>query len=71
MQAKTGRKKEFDAALRELRGKDVDISEEADEIQVFISKLSTFFSFFLLTNKNYRILFMCYQWGLEYVDRII
>nr|KAJ0190836.1 hypothetical protein LSAT_V11C800414090 [Lactuca sativa] len=31
--AKTGRKKEFDAALRELTGKDVDISEEVDEIQ--------------------------------------
>ncbi|CAI9277357.1 unnamed protein product [Lactuca saligna] len=34
--AKIGRKKEFDAALRELRWKDVDISEEADEIQVYV-----------------------------------
>ncbi|CAI9278243.1 unnamed protein product [Lactuca saligna] len=33
--AETGRKKEFDAALRELRWKDVDISEEANEIQVY------------------------------------
>nr|KAJ0223728.1 hypothetical protein LSAT_V11C200055580 [Lactuca sativa] len=33
--AKIGRKKEFDVALRELRRKDVDISEEADEIQVY------------------------------------
>ncbi|CAI9269960.1 unnamed protein product [Lactuca saligna] len=31
--AKIGRKKEFDAALRELREKDADISEEVDEIQ--------------------------------------
>nr|KAJ0222184.1 hypothetical protein LSAT_V11C200085250 [Lactuca sativa] len=37
--AKIGRKKEFDAALRELRGKDVDISEEADEIQDYIETL--------------------------------
>nr|KAJ0197345.1 hypothetical protein LSAT_V11C700375570 [Lactuca sativa] len=43
---KIGRKKEFNAALRKLRGKDADISEEVDEIQVFISKLSIFFSFF-------------------------
>lgn len=34
MQAKTGRKKEFEAALQKLRGKDADISEEATEIQV-------------------------------------
>nr|KAJ0224684.1 hypothetical protein LSAT_V11C100049670 [Lactuca sativa] len=37
--AKIGRKKEFDAALRELRGKDVDISEEANEIQDYIETL--------------------------------
>ncbi|MBD4020392.1 MFS transporter, partial [Xanthomonas citri pv. citri] len=29
--AKIGRKKEFDAALRKLRGKDADVSEEANE----------------------------------------
>nr|KAJ0224243.1 hypothetical protein LSAT_V11C100019040 [Lactuca sativa] len=45
--AKIGRKKEFDAALRKLRGKDADISEEVDEIQVFISKLLTFFLIFV------------------------
>nr|KAJ0202893.1 hypothetical protein LSAT_V11C500296970 [Lactuca sativa] len=37
--AKIGRKKEFDAALRKLRGKDADISEEADEIQDYIETL--------------------------------
>lgn len=34
-----GRGAEFEAALRKLRGKNADISEEAAEIQVF------FFSF--------------------------
>lgn len=29
-----GKKKEFEAALRKLRGKDADISREAAEIQV-------------------------------------
>ncbi|KAL7604463.1 hypothetical protein Lser_V15G19706 [Lactuca serriola] len=38
-QEKIGRKKEFDAALRKLRGKDADISEEADEIQDYIERL--------------------------------
>lgn len=33
-QAKVGRKKEFEAALLKLRGKDADISREAAEIQV-------------------------------------
>ncbi|KVI03961.1 hypothetical protein Ccrd_017757 [Cynara cardunculus var. scolymus] len=32
--ALTGKQKEFEAALRKLRGKDVDVSEEADEIQI-------------------------------------
>lgn len=34
LQAKTGHQKEFEVALQRLRGKDVDISEEAAEIQV-------------------------------------
>jgi len=34
LQAKRGRKKDFEAALQTLRGKDTDISEEAEEIQV-------------------------------------
>ncbi len=38
-QAKVGREKEFQLALRKLRGKDVDISDEANEILVH-SKLS-------------------------------
>lgn len=33
-QAKRGRQKDFVAALQILRGKDTDISEEAEEIQV-------------------------------------
>lgn len=37
VQAKTGNHKEFQAALRKLRGKDADISEEAAEIQVRVS----------------------------------
>lgn len=32
--AKVGREKEFESALRRLRGEDADISEEAAEIQV-------------------------------------
>ena len=39
LQAKVGREKEFQLALRRLRGKDVDISDEAAEILV-LSKLS-------------------------------
>ena len=35
MQAKVGQEKEFQVALRKLRGKDVDISHEAAEILVF------------------------------------
>ncbi|GKF23243.1 sugar transporter ERD6-like protein 7, partial [Tanacetum coccineum] len=31
--AKIGKQKEFEAALRKLRGKDADVSAEADEIQ--------------------------------------
>ncbi|XP_076919517.1 sugar transporter ERD6-like 7 [Bidens hawaiensis] len=38
-QAKTGNQKEFHIALRKLRGKDADISEEADEIQDYIETL--------------------------------
>ncbi|KAL7583966.1 sugar transporter ERD6-like 7 [Lactuca sativa] len=37
--AKTGNHKEFQAALRKLRGKDADISEEAAEIQDYIETL--------------------------------
>ncbi|KAJ4956669.1 hypothetical protein NE237_013452 [Protea cynaroides] len=37
--AKVGRQKEFDAALHKLRGKDVDISQEAAEIQDYIETL--------------------------------
>ncbi|GKU86677.1 hypothetical protein SLEP1_g1169 [Rubroshorea leprosula] len=39
MQAKTGRDKEFEAALQKLRGKDTDISNEAAEIQDYIETL--------------------------------
>lgn len=34
IQAKTGKEKEFEAALQKLRGKDADITHEAAEIQV-------------------------------------
>jgi len=34
LQAKRGRRKDFEAALQILRGKDADISEEAEEVQV-------------------------------------
>ncbi|XP_076915075.1 sugar transporter ERD6-like 7 [Bidens hawaiensis] len=37
--AKIGKQKEFEAALRKLRGKDADVSEEADEIQDYIETL--------------------------------
>ncbi|XP_076890491.1 sugar transporter ERD6-like 7 [Bidens hawaiensis] len=37
--AKTGNQKEFQIALRKLRGRDADISEEADEIQDYIEML--------------------------------
>ncbi|KAK3415690.1 hypothetical protein EUGRSUZ_H01571 [Eucalyptus grandis] len=37
--AKTGHKKEFEAALQKLRGKDADISKEAAEIQDYIETL--------------------------------
>ncbi|KAJ8543348.1 hypothetical protein K7X08_005871 [Anisodus acutangulus] len=37
--AKIGRQKEFELALRKLRGKDADISEEAAEIQDYIETL--------------------------------
>ncbi|XP_039156980.1 sugar transporter ERD6-like 7 isoform X2 [Eucalyptus grandis] len=37
--AKTGREKEFEAALQKLRGKDADISEEAAEIQDYMETL--------------------------------
>lgn len=36
MQAKVGLDKEFQVALRKLRGKDADITREAAEIQVLI-----------------------------------
>ena len=34
LQAKFGQEKEFEAALKHLRGKDADISEEAADIRV-------------------------------------
>ncbi|KAJ7972850.1 Sugar transporter ERD6-like [Quillaja saponaria] len=37
--AKTGREKDFISALQKLRGKDADISHEADEIQDYIATL--------------------------------
>uniref|UniRef100_A0A2N9IG36 Major facilitator superfamily (MFS) profile domain-containing protein n=1 Tax=Fagus sylvatica TaxID=28930 RepID=A0A2N9IG36_FAGSY len=37
--AKVGREKDFEAALQKLRGKDVDISQEKDEIQDYIATL--------------------------------
>ncbi|XP_027353497.1 sugar transporter ERD6-like 7 isoform X2 [Abrus precatorius] len=37
--AKRGRHKDFEAALQVLRGKDADISEEAEEIQDYITSL--------------------------------
>lgn len=36
MQAKVGREREYEAALRYLRGKNSDISEEATEIKVIL-----------------------------------
>ncbi|PPS19964.1 hypothetical protein GOBAR_AA00597 [Gossypium barbadense] len=39
--AKVGDQKEFHAALRELRGKDADITEEAEEIQEYIETLQS------------------------------
>lgn len=42
MQAKIGKQKEFEAALRKLRGKDADVSAEADEIQVLHLKAHLF-----------------------------
>lgn len=41
MQAKIGREKEFEAALQDLRGKDTNISKEADEIRVLNLNLSS------------------------------
>lgn len=35
-QAKERRQKEFETALEKLRGKDVDVSQEAAEIQVLL-----------------------------------
>ncbi|KAJ9700146.1 hypothetical protein PVL29_005800 [Vitis rotundifolia] len=40
--AKVGREKEFEVALRRLRGKDADVSKEAAEIQVYIETLQSF-----------------------------
>nr|GFC76035.1 sugar transporter ERD6-like 7 [Tanacetum cinerariifolium] len=37
--AKIGKQKEFEAALRKLRGKEADVSAEADEIQDYIETL--------------------------------
>ena len=41
-QAKTGRRKDFIASLQKLRGKDADISNEAEEIQVRFFDTSNF-----------------------------
>lgn len=60
-QAKEGRQKEFETALRKLRGEDVDVSQEAAEIQVLllpawcdifsnIESASCFFSITLMYN---------------------
>ena len=35
-QAKERRQKEFETALKKLRGEEADVSQEADEIQVFV-----------------------------------
>lgn len=43
MQATVGKQTEFNYALKELRGKDVDVSEEAAEIKVCISLRVTCF----------------------------
>ncbi|RXI02692.1 hypothetical protein DVH24_002770 [Malus domestica] len=40
--AKTGRQKEFEVALQKLRGRDADISDEAAEIQEYITTLDRF-----------------------------
>ncbi|KAH7856741.1 hypothetical protein Vadar_005002 [Vaccinium darrowii] len=39
--AKVGKKREFEAALRKLRGKDTDVSREAAEIQAYIEALQS------------------------------
>ncbi|KAM2631840.1 hypothetical protein TB1_030563 [Malus domestica] len=39
---KTGRQKEFEVALQKLRGRDADISDEAAEIQEYITTLDRF-----------------------------
>lgn len=41
-QAKVGRDKEFQVALRKLRGKDADITREAAEIQVISDDYSLY-----------------------------
>lgn len=53
VQAKIGRQKEFEASLQKLRGKDADVSHEADEIQVLISNSQ------LLNPVDIEILFTC------------
>lgn len=40
-QAKVGQQKEFQVALRRLRGKDADITREAAEIQVWKPQISS------------------------------
>ncbi|KAE9453213.1 hypothetical protein C3L33_14893, partial [Rhododendron williamsianum] len=40
-QAKVGKQKEFEAALRKLRGKDADVSREEAEIQAYIEVLQS------------------------------
>lgn len=41
LQAKVGLEKEFEMALRKLRGKDADISLEAAEIQAYVDTLQS------------------------------
>lgn len=41
LQAKVGLEKEFEVALRKLRGKDADISLEAAEIQAYVDTLQS------------------------------
>jgi len=42
LQAKRGRQKDFEAALQILRGKEADISEEAEEVQVRYNSVPLF-----------------------------
>lgn len=41
LQAKVGLEKEFEVALRKLRGKDADVTREAAEIQAYVDTLQS------------------------------